>query len=359
MDKETFRINLCRLKTAVSITGKIYSGIKIKGNQIFYIRNENNKYESLSLDELYTLYISEKCINTVVAKRYISSRSQSPAVAIVNELKLIVNSQGFKVSADVNKPFFSGDSSSKTIIKDETKFFSVLSKLIGEDFLFSKSIGKPVNSSQVFLSKNFLDYKFEKNIIKCYTLILDALGSNNGFSSDSLSHNIDGLIINHPFFENRIVEFDEEQHFTPARKDTLDFLKTFLKEDYITSYSKICTDVNYLNNAVLTKHRIKNKLKSTPSTFKYFVKWLELSNEKPSGYICNKSGFEFLGGRIAQRAYYDCLRDTAHLSPLNKQLLPPLRFSKKQFEDETKLDFNKISDTKLKEILQQLLYENL
>lgn len=64
-----------------------------------------------------------------------------------------------------------------------------------------------------------------------------------------------------------------------------------------------------------------------PKSFIEFIDWLEKSKEKSSGYICNKKGFEFVGGRIAQRAYYDCLRDTADLSENNKGFESPLRFA--------------------------------
>lgn len=239
--------------------------------------------------------------------------------------------------------------------KDETRFFIGFSELLGTNYFLSKSIEKPINSSHIFLSNSFENYNFNKEINDCYLQILKNLKSNCIFSSDTLSHHIDGAIINHPILQSRIVEFDEEQHFTPARMDTLTHLQEILPDNYFSKFKEICNDENYLNDYVLKKHRIKNKLKNMPKSFIEFVEWLEQSNEKSSGYICNKNGFEFIGGRIAQRAYYDCLRDTAHLSEKNKGFENPLRFAKKEFEEIENKDFGLISMDRIKEIIIEIL----
>jgi len=36
-------------------------------------------------------------------------------------------------------------------------------------------------------------------------------------TSNSLSHHIDGLMFNQSIFKNRVIEFDKDQHFSPAR----------------------------------------------------------------------------------------------------------------------------------------------
>lgn len=205
------------------------------------------------------------------------------------------------------------------------------------------------------MSNDFNKYDFNKEIKGCYIQILRDLKSNCIFSSESLSHHIDGAIINHPILQSRIVEFDEEQHFTPARMDTISHLQQILPDNYFSLFKEICNDKNYLNNYVLKKHRIKNKLVNVPKSFVEFVKWLEQLNEKSSDYICNKNGFEFIGGRIAQRAYYECLRDTAHLSEKNKGFESPLRFAKKKFEDIETKDFGLISINRIKDIILEIL----
>jgi hypothetical protein len=102
---------------------------------------------------------------------------------------------------------------------------------------------------------------------------------------------------------------------------------------------------------------LQSKIQQVPKTFSEFTDWLINSNEKSSGYICEKNGFKFLGGRIAQRAYYDSLRDTAHFSPKNPKMKTPLRFSKKEFEDIAKSQFCKIPLPTIKNIMIRILSE--
>jgi len=359
MNKKEFAQELSRLKTIKSATGKKYTLIKVFNGRIEFVRENKTRHESISISELFELFTREKYINTSIAKSYISGRVQSPAVAILNELKL---NSGIGISPKLNtkkqEKFIVENIKHKKYnpkMKDETKFFIAFSELIGKDYLLSKSIEKPINSSHIFLSNNYVDYNFNKELNDCYIKILTDLKSSRTFSSNSLSHHVDGIIYNHPFLKNRIVEFDEEQHFTPARMDTIKHLKEILPDNYFSKFTEICEDKNYLNDYVLKKHRIKNKIKSVPKSFIEFTKWLEQSNENSSGYICEKNSFNFLGGRIAQRAYYDCLRDTAHLSEKNKNFESPLRFVKKTFEDIEKVDFNLISNEKIKEIIIEVL----
>lgn len=352
MDRIKFCEKLSRLGKVTSRTGKSYHLVKVTKERVNFRRDHKQQIESISIDELYALYTQVGAITTTIAKGYISGRVQSPAVAIMDELKSIggePNNTTYVKQKNVSHEKTKTQIKSK--IKDEVKFFNAFSELIGQDYLLSKSIRKPISASNVFLSDNYIDYNFDDKVNNCYSDILEALGSNKTFTSNSLAHFIDGVVVNHPKLKNRIVEFDEEQHFTPARRDTLVFLKEILPDAYLTLCQNICDDISYLNKYVLKKHRIKNSLKSIPKSFSYFVKWLELSGEKPSGYIENKNSFDFIGGRIAQRAYYDCLRDTAHLSVKNISLEPPLRFAKKSFEDITKEDFNSISPERAKEII--------
>lgn len=357
MDKEKFIEKLRRTRCAVSVTRKRYNLIKVNSDRIQFIREHNTKSESILVSELFDLYTNESSITTIVAKSYISGRVQSPAVAILNRIKYDSSSEK---TFDNNRIYddFSNKKDKKNRIKDETKFFIALSEIFGNNYIQSKSINRAINSSQVFLSNNYLDYKFNHKVNDCYEGILKNLKSNNLFSSNSLSHYIDGIIINHPILKTRIVEFDEEQHFTPARKDSLKHLSEILPDYYFSEFNEICNNKEYLNKFVLKKHRIKNELDSVPGSFIEFANWLEQSNEKPSGYICEKEGFDFLGGRIAQRAYYDCLRDTAHLSKRNSAFGNPLRFAKKAFEDKEKTDFGLISKDRLKEIIAETMKNN-
>lgn len=359
MNKNEFIKKLKNIKTATSVTGVKYRLINVNVTTIEFVRKNNTKSESISISELYDLYSNETFINTTIAKSYISGIVQSPAVAILNQIKDISSSDSVLEKGENDNIFSDKDEQIISVkINDETKFFLALSEIVGVDYIQSKSVGKSIDSSHIFLSNNYQDYSFKQDVIDCYINILADLISNNLFSSDSLSHHVDGIIIDHPHLNTRIVEFDEEQHFTPARKDTLKHLLNILPDNYLSSYVEICNDLNYLNDFVLKKHRVKNKLKSLPKSFIYFVKWLEQSNEKSSGYISEKKGFKFLGGRIAQRAYYDCLRDTAHLSEKNSNFDIPLRFAKKKFEDKEGIDFALISVARIKDIIIEVLKDD-
>lgn len=359
MRKDQFLQKLSNIKDATSVTGVKYRNIRITGANIHFIREKKSKPESISIDELYKFHSSGMPINTVVARNYISGRVQSPSVAILNELDQVpvvrypnINSTPPTKIANETKI-----SSPEDKIKDETRFFQVFSEVIGPKFLLSKSIGMPISSSHIFLSNNFREYDFSPLIISCYSNLLKDLKSNNLFSSESLSHYLDGLTLNHPLIGTRIIEFDEEQHFTPARMDTLKRLSEIVQTSYIALYMNICSDIKYLQTEVFKKHRLKSTIQQVPKTFSEFIDWLIDSNEKSSGYIAGKNGFEFLGGRIAQRAYYDCLRDTAHFSPKNPGMKTPLRFPKKEFEDIAKSQFSKIPLPTIKNITIRILSE--
>ena len=332
------------------------------GRYVTFIRRGKFSPEEIHIDELYDLYIHEDVRNPTIAKKYISGSSQSPAVAILDILEKHISQEsdrgpGAEATADgtdIPKPDTIAKPKKKRL-KDEARFFQAFSALAGGEFIVSRSVGKPISQSDVFLSDNYLDYGFDHHVIDCYKGLLDALDSDGSFSSASLSHVIDGLVTGHPVLGTRIVEFDEEQHFTPARKDTLTLLKTIIPDVYVSEYLDICNDLDYLNDAVLKKNRIKNRLSILPDTHKEFIQWLQESDEKISGYIEPKRGFDYTGGRIAQRAYYDSLRDTAHLSPKNKSFQPPLRFAKKQFEDAYHQDFKDLSIDQLRYVIMNQL----
>lgn len=356
MNKNEFIKKLTRIKSATSVTGKTYSSIYVYGDRIEFVREHKSRSESISISELFELFANESSITTAVAKSYISGGVQSPAVAILNQLKIIPSAERiFGSSRNINNSPNKKEQKTNSKLKDETKFFIAFSEIVSIDYIQSKSVGKPINSSHIFLSNNYVDFAFNQEINNCYAGILTDLKSNYLFNSESLSYYVDGIIINHPILKTRIVEFDEEQHFTPARKDTLRYLSNILPDYFLSKINEICNDKEYLNKCVLKKHRIKNRLETIPKTFIEFVKWLEQSNEKPSGYICGKNGFKFLGGRIAQRAYYDCLRDTAHLSERNSDFDNPLRFAKKKCEDIERIDFGLISKYRIKRIIIEIL----
>ena len=60
---------------------------------------------------------------------------------------------------------------------------------------------------------------------------------------------------------------------------------------------------------------------------------------------------------MAQRAYYDCLRNAANLSTENHGYEPILRFPKKYFEDAAQKDFSRIAIVELTTIIAKYLQE--
>lgn len=358
-----FNQELSKIKIVTSVTGKKYHIITVNRENVIFKREDKSKSEKISIVELYQLFTKENNFNTITAKKYISGRVQSPSVAILKQLKPSINNY-FPIEVDVNKKVSRSkrDSKISTVHKiktnDESKFFRAFSEIVGSSYLLSKSIGKPIKKGDIFLTNNYQDYLFEAEIENFYSEVLDVLNSNYFFSSDSLSHYVDGIIVKHPQLKTRIVEFDEEQHFTPARMVSLKELSKILINGYTNNYIEICSDLEYVNYEVLKKNWIKGTMNQIPETFGEFLKWLESSNEKESGYTCSKKGFTFFGGRIAQRAYYDCLRDTAHLSKKNVDFEAPFRFAKKYFEDETDLPFNSIAQEEIKDIIIKRLQED-
>ena len=65
--------------------------------------------------------------------------------------------------------------------------------------------------------------------------------------------------------------------------------------------------------------------------------------------------YNYWGGRIAQRAYYDFLRDIAHLSKYNSGFKPIIRFSMFQFERDFAISFDKISFDELANSIRRIL----
>jgi len=73
------------------------------------------------------------------------------------------------------------------------------------------------------------------------------------------------------------------------------------------------------------------------------------------GSIGTGSLSHHIGGRIAQRAYYDTLRYVAHYSPRNDSFSPPLRFTIFELEEEAGCEFNKIPLNELESLLESRL----
>ena len=74
------------LNSVESVTGKVvYKQIIVQGDFVSFRRENNEKPEIISLEEMYKFMCEQpiKNITTSIAKKYISGRVQSPAVAII------------------------------------------------------------------------------------------------------------------------------------------------------------------------------------------------------------------------------------------------------------------------------------
>ena len=116
-------------------------------------------------------------------------------------------------------------------------------------------------------------------------------------------------------------------------------------------------------NEIFQSFSKKNRLKLSTNkqlSFAELIEELKLSTVSESGYVSKKNGFNYIGGRIAQRAYYDLLRDVAHLSSENISLQPILRFPKVLFENNFKKKFSELTQPQIKEYtisMLQVLYK--
>jgi len=361
LSKQSFITSINALKDAKSVTGKTYHSFYIDDTKVHFKREGKTKHEAINLEELYKLYKAIDKPTNQQARSYISGRVQSPAVSIINAIgsnkKSISNSDKFNKNEKRDQLLQEKKASKnhhKTSQKDESLFFEALSNLIGQDYFQSKSIGKPITSTHAFLSDDYREYGFPEAAIQSIENLLNTLQSNKSFKGGSLSHHIDGLLFNHPKLGTRIIEFDEEQHFTPALRFAIESLHKNFNLSFIKHYKSILEDLNYLNYEVLKKNRIKLRYSSYPKNFNQFL--IDIKDEKETGYIkVKENGFPYLGGRIAQRAYYDCLRNVAHLSPKNTGFKPIIRFPKKYFENEAKMKFKSIDIEMLKKLILKYL----
>lgn len=238
--------------------------------------------------------------------------------------------------------------------KNETHFFQALSEIVGSRNLKAKSTGVKVSCSDVFLDKDYKRYEFPDQIMSMFSSLLKELRSTESVGTGSLSHHIDGFLVDHPKYGSRIVEFDEEQHFNTFRTASLRQLTTHIELNYLGHYQEYCNDLNCFNQ-MLRKHRLKAVVKSVPKTIESFINLVQTNATPDNGYIEPKTGFNYVGGRIAQRSYYDTLRDVAHLSLRNQSLAPPLRMTAFEFEKETGQKFIKIPQNELRTLVERRL----
>jgi hypothetical protein len=248
-----------------------------------------------------------------------------------------------------------------TKANEEIIFLKNLEQIIGSKFLKSNKLNRKILKTDIFLDKDFRKYELNDQLKEILINLLIDFECNYNFSNGALYQYIDGLIFNHPRYGTRIIEFDEEQHFTPFRLYSLKKISNSIELPYKTEFIELCNNIEYFNEKVLTKHRINSKVRHIPIDLLIFRKYLKdfadenyiKKGKNINGYIKEKSEFDFIGGRIAQRAYFDTLREIAPYSLKNNNLKKTIRISKYRFEKIEGKPFSKITDKRIKEITFQ------
>lgn len=359
MTKPEFIQVLKGIRTAISSSqGKEYGIVSVSSNVLIYTR-ESGREESISVDELYTVYCKCSYINTTVVRQFISGRKFSPAVAILTYAGLYdgngrrrddVPKAEKAIAEKVEAP--QEPATDKTDKTDEGLFFEALHAVLG-NCVIAKTINRHVSSDEVFLVDDYRKMKLGQAQEASISEVLTKLNSDASFSGKSLTTYIDGFISNHPVLGSRIVEFDEEQHFSPARMLTLQAL-TDENLKFKSYYSTLLKNT-VIYQEFLKKHRLKLQTTGSVPTIGGLLEAINTPEVNVSGYIESKTGFDYKGGRIAQRAYYDLLRDVAHLSSENKSLQPILRFPKVLFETRYKTSFSRLSQQQIVEQIVKML----
>ena len=82
-----FKTHVAALSIVHSQTGIAYRIVEVSDNKITIFRESTKEMTTINTSELYEYYKNAKLYNTSEAKMYISTRAQSPAVAILLALR--------------------------------------------------------------------------------------------------------------------------------------------------------------------------------------------------------------------------------------------------------------------------------
>lgn len=135
MNRNEFKQKLFTIHEVKNTKGQLYHSIQIKGSRIFFVKEGNCESEYIDFDILYNLYINENEINTKIAKKYISEKVLSPAVAIMRKILEISISEA--ISKMINWLPFDRRNNLYYIKALESKFseyIQVLNKIKESDF---------------------------------------------------------------------------------------------------------------------------------------------------------------------------------------------------------------------------------
>lgn len=201
----------------------------------------------------------------------------------------------------------------------EVKFFNALKCVLGEAHVIHKP-GLPIYTK-------YERTHYKDSVNELAESVLKNFNSTYDFSN--MTTPVDGIIVDHTQFGTRVVEFDEYQHFTPMRAKIIELSKSTLPLDFQNHYLML----------IETKE-VKDKMQ---------VVTRRVGFRKPV------AGFQFVNGRMFQRAYFDFLKDYAHLSKECIGFSPIIRFAMLDFEAISGNKFSRIPDNELQEMIDQQL----
>jgi len=223
---------------------------------------------------------------------------------------------------------------------------------IVEDILKTKSQEQP---SLVWLTNRHTEEHFGK-YYPTIQKIFSVLGGNEEdlfkCKQQNQTKNVDAIFRDS---WNFFLEFDEEQHFNPFRKLTLDYYPSDLTLGFSRDkYIEYCQGQRYLDIS-LRKHGLPTNLKTVGEILNYCKEYNKIyAMLKPS------PGFPFPGGRMVQRAYLDCFKD---ILPVAHHFKPTIRISKFELLEAHDLMMNQplqgIHRPRLLRTLKSLLDERL
>jgi len=184
---------------------------------------------------------------------------------------------------------------------------------------------------KLHIKSNYLNNSYiNSKVVDALENVLKSLDSTYDFTNRNLP--VDCCLINHPILKTRIIEFDEAQHFSNKRLITIKELNSYFKLHFHSDYLSL-----FKNPQI--KESYEKAIKGR------------------SGFISHKRGFNYKGGRISQRAFYDTLKDVAHLSKENKGLSPIIRFSMFEFGVYSNSRFLRIPQEKIESYIENKLYK--
>jgi len=230
---------------------------------------------------------------------------------------------------------------------NQLRFFSLLVQIIGNE-------GELHQNGILLFPNDFFDRLESKyELHNKFIMLLNEFNTTNDFPLHN-GPRYDGKLIGHPMLGSRLIEFDEEQHFTPHRMKTIEVFGTELS--FASDYESLFL-IDHLRQCSLIKNRISHALTNVEFmdlqvTIQAIIEYVEM-NDIHNNFIRETSGFRYSGGRLAQRAIYDLIKDLYHLIEPNFSQI--IRFSLFEFEQAFNSPFNQCTDDQISNYVMKKL----